>query len=536
MVRSLHLDTDDEPRRFGVGSRANSVRFVDDNSKSGPWLHASRSSVDLVPRTSSGLGNFGGHPLFERTVSHKSDGRQSSAGQSMSGRANSFLLDNSHPLPPSSMEPPGLAPGLFILGSVPAIIRCWLSTNFKHDSLLYAAVCTGSYKSYLDARLVNSLGLSNQIRQDLSGDRKVRVSMYLPEAILQTASSRSSSPAPQLPSLTVDFTVLNHAQEDIPSKAIQIVIGSDILRAHNADILFSSNGMTIFDDERCKLSIPFVRPENDESFKGLVTSAVSPASKYRHGLFLDTKTTFASLHNGNMDQSQHHDQNTPALITTVADQAHSTNPDVEESGLPQPLLPEDGPRRPESSQQYDRKASPARSTSAKLDTRETGDEGPQITPASRTSSSPAIWSNWRRDGSTSSQADWANASRSINNSHQRLNRDQGIKVLKPIRQTSRASSAVLPASPSASSQSRFFDDGKRRSGTPTALDLGEPHQPHGKRFSSGEAMKAVSKEQNAGLASAVPAPFSAGGSKPRSANPIGGASAFGWLNSGIQQK
>ena len=71
----------------------------------------------------------------------------------------------------SPMEVPGFAPGLLVLGSVPSIIRCWLNDNFKHDSLLYAAVCTGSHGSYLDERLVTQLGYSSQIRDE--SDRKI---------------------------------------------------------------------------------------------------------------------------------------------------------------------------------------------------------------------------------------------------------------------------------------------------------------------------------------------------------------------------
>jgi ubiquitin carboxyl-terminal hydrolase 4/11/15 len=110
--------------------------------------------LDLIPRTGSGMG---GHVMSERSYSHKSDGRQSSAGQSVhsmaSGRANSLTSFG----PTTPQDVPGLAPGLFILGSVPAIIRCWLNTNFKHDTLLYAAVCSGSYTSYLDFYMIEHL-------------------------------------------------------------------------------------------------------------------------------------------------------------------------------------------------------------------------------------------------------------------------------------------------------------------------------------------------------------------------------------------
>ncbi|KAK1910867.1 hypothetical protein P3342_008747 [Pyrenophora teres f. teres] len=62
-------------------------------------------------------------------------------------------------------------------------------------------------------------------------------------------------------------------------------------------------------------------------------------------------------------------------------------------------------------------------------------------------------------------------------------------------------------------QSRFFDDGKRRGETEA---WSNPAPPPAKRSVSSEKGK-----EN------VPAL-----SKPRSANPVGGASAFAWLNSG----
>ncbi|KAK3063852.1 hypothetical protein LTR53_018738, partial [Teratosphaeriaceae sp. CCFEE 6253] len=110
---------------------------------------------------------------------------------------------------------------------------------------------------------------------DSDGVRNVILPVFFPEAVPHPASSRSSSPAPQLPTLTVGFKVVDQAASH-ETKAIQIFIGSDVLRAHNADILFSSNSMTLFDDERNKLSIPLVRPEDEAAFKSLYVSTGSP--------------------------------------------------------------------------------------------------------------------------------------------------------------------------------------------------------------------------------------------------------------------
>ncbi|KAK3107941.1 hypothetical protein LTR53_018010, partial [Teratosphaeriaceae sp. CCFEE 6253] len=187
LMSSLHLDAEDEPRRGGLGanSRANSVRF-DESANQNHFSHSSRPSMDFMSRTSSGLG---GLQMNERSSSHKSDGRASSAHSmrsAASGRANSMNLDTagSYSVGGSNSSPldtPSLAPGLMLLGCVPAIIRCWMNTNFKHDALLYAAVCTGSYKSYLDMRLIQKLGFEALVTSDSDGVRNVILPVFFPE-------------------------------------------------------------------------------------------------------------------------------------------------------------------------------------------------------------------------------------------------------------------------------------------------------------------------------------------------------------------
>lgn len=110
MLGSLHLDTDDEPRRGA--SRANSVRF-DESAMHGHFGQGSRSSTEAFPtRTGSA---FGSHPMTERSSSHRSDGRQSSTH---SARASSFGFEHR---PLSATVPPlcsnGSSSGLVHLGS-----------------------------------------------------------------------------------------------------------------------------------------------------------------------------------------------------------------------------------------------------------------------------------------------------------------------------------------------------------------------------------------------------------------------------------
>jgi hypothetical protein len=126
-----------------------------------------------------------------------------------SGRTSSLGLDTNFTVGVQDDDSPLGIPdpprGLFILGSVPSIIRCWLSTNFSHSALLYADVCSGSQRSVLDYSLVKELGLAEQIQKDTAGRHHIRLPVYLPEAVITQSNSRPNSPAPQLPALTADF-------------------------------------------------------------------------------------------------------------------------------------------------------------------------------------------------------------------------------------------------------------------------------------------------------------------------------------------
>jgi hypothetical protein len=479
--------------------------------------------------------------MNERTTSHKSEGRASSVHSirsAASGRANSLNFESTYGMVGSSQSPldtPMLAPGLLLLGSVPAIIRCWMNTNFKHDALLYAAVCTGSYKSYLDIRLIQKLGFHDDIVRDDDGTPTVGLPVYFPEAVPHPTSSRSGSPAPQLPTLTVNFHVVDASSYEGDSKAIQIFIGSDTLREHSADIMFSSNSLTLFDDERSKLSIPLVRPENEASFKSLYVSS--------------GKSTLAHHHKS---QSRDH-----AYLNDIGQDSSSVSIT---SAAPSPLPPAKY-RMPgtltvePSSMESARSGAASSDTVSRPESRQSGISRPTLNPintqpeavtmdsatqstpqpsSQRTASNPATSSNWRQNApqsSTSATApsapantlDWASASKArqdpstlATSAYQR--KDTGIKVLKPKsanRTFSGTSTAPSTASP-ADGRSRFFDDGIRRSVSGTDVKPTD-----GAVASSSPA--ASSPAAAVGVNLAPP--------KTR-ANPVGGASAFSWLNSG----
>lgn len=489
LIGNLQLDADDEPRRVGTTSRANSVRF-DETANHGHWAHASRTSLDLLPRSGSSLG---GHALSERSYSHKSDGRQSSAGQSvhsvMSGRANSLTSYG----PTTPVELPGLAPGLFILGSVPSIIRCWLNTNFKHDTLLYAAICSGSHTSYLDLHLIDQLGFQDQIYQNEDGMRKVKLTVYLPEAVPVLGSVHSDGSAPQLPSITVDFTVVDEYDKSRP-KAIQVLLGSDLLRAHNADILFSTNQLMIYDDDRSKLQVPLVRPEDDASFKSLYTS---------HG-------THHPVLPGSLSSGEAVGQPTPAepkvKFLDSGPREHATvhkNQEAETAGSSE----DGGSSGRRSLEQRLHSVSPALIRSDSKDTQGSG----SAATSQRSGPPPAMLSSWRRDTSEKTSGgtlNWAKVGKTTASPSGQPRRE--IKVLRPSRSSSRTLSSSTTAT--TTGQSRFFDDGKRKDDVETST--GEP-APSLSRTVSGE------KDENRPPAT-----------KQRSSNPVGGASAFAWLKSG----
>lgn len=473
--------------------------------------------------------------MNERSHSHKSEGRASSVHSmrsAASGRANSLNFESSYGMGDASRSPldtPVLAPGLLLLGSVPAIIRCWMNTNFKHDALLYAAVCTGSYKSYLDIRLIQKLGFDEEIVRDDDGAPTVELPVYFPEAVPHPTSSRSSSPAPALPTLTVNFQVVDASSYEGDTKAIQIFIGSDTLREHSADILFSSNSLTLFDDERSKLSIPLVRPENEATFKSLyVSSGKSSSTTHakadpRDNLFLNEMaqgSSGVSLASAAASPPLLPKYRVPGTIT-----AEPLNIGATRSGA----AINDGASRPVSRQAGIRSTLNPINTQAEGVTTE-ADHQTATQPTQRASNTPATSSNWRRDAPQTPASvpsatppantlDWANAGKArqepvaATSAYQR--RDTGIKVLKPksaTRTFSSTSTTTSTASP-ADGRSRFFDDGIRR------VTGGSDTKTADAAASSSSPASAIGSNNNA--AAAPP--------KTRS-NPIGGASAFSWLN------
>ncbi|KUJ19104.1 uncharacterized protein LY89DRAFT_580987 [Mollisia scopiformis] len=531
LLGSLQLEADEEPVRRGA-SRANSVRFDVSALQGSNWAAGSRNSGEFGPvRPSSG---FGSHPMTERSLSHKSDGRHSSAGHSVhsmhsvpSGRTSSLGLDTNFIIgghgDDSPLDIPDPPPGLFILGSVPSIIRCWLTTNFSHPALLYAAICTGAQRSTLDYSLVKDLGLADQMHKDTTGRQIIRLPVYLPEAIVTQPSSRSSSPAPHLPTLSADFEIvgLNQRTSIDRKKGIRVFIGSDTLRSHNADILFSQNLMTLYSDDRNKLSVPFVRPEDEAAFRNLRTTNVAPEKN-------ELKATAPPF---TPTESKPKVEPTPDAVTTaLANSVERNHKEPEHAKpLPEPQSPytstfvsESATRDRASSMKSVAGPNGSVSDSEKQQDASVGEPETSDTTNSdstRRESTAGIWGSWRQASTSITGSETESTS-----GYQRATRGgRSMKVLKPSKPISSAPSAPSRSTSAARTGSTYEPPPPPRASGETRRKSQVENVPL--RWEPKRGSMEEQKTSSSSLVSKTIATI------PRSSNPVGGASAFAWMNS-----
>ncbi|KAI8949991.1 hypothetical protein F4801DRAFT_579937 [Xylaria longipes] len=529
LLGSLHLDTEDEPTRRGAASRANSVRFDESALQGSSWAHNGRQSGDFGPiRPGSGLGT---HGMIERSMSHKSDGRHSSAGHSVhsvhshhsvaSGRGSSLGLDTTFTpggheddSPVDIPEPP---PSFFILGSVPSIVRCWLTPNFSHDTLLYADICTGSQKSMIEFSLIKDLDLVDDIHRDLDGVHRIRLHVYLTEATVSHSSSRGHSPAPHMPSLGCTFEVAGMDQPDIADarKAIRIFVGSETLREHSADILFSQNRMTLYSSGREKLSVPFVRPEDHGTFKNIRTMAVFAEKPKLNAtarpFVLGESKTLTAVNVASelgqakavQDETDSHEINTPVSEQASQQAGTADVSTVSESGGESEKLSKEN-SVPEHPGIKDKDTQPR--------VRDTSGDGTR-----RASGAGGIWNSWRQGTATNGGDQKESASLS---GYQPAGRGRSMKILKPTKSTS-SSSARTGAAYEPPPPPRSGGELRRKSQPVAEGSTGSAIRWESKRTSiSGAETSAASTNREGRSASNTPR---------TSANPVGGASAFSWM-------
>ncbi|KAM0347096.1 hypothetical protein ACHAPU_005035 [Fusarium lateritium] len=521
LLGSLHLGpAEEEPVRRGAASRANSVRFDESALHGSSWGGPSnRHSGDFGPlRPGSGL-------MMERTSSHKSDGRHSSAGHSVhshhsvaSGRASSLGLDNNFAVgddDDDSFDIPGPPPALFILGTVPSIVRCWLTPNFGHSTLLYADVCSGSQKSTVDYSLLRELDLVDEIQRDVDGIYRARLNFYFPEAVVTHHGSRSSNPRGPVPSITVFFEVSGiNEQPNLPTdgKAVRIFLGSDALRAHSADILFSQNTMTLRGDERERIQVPFVRPEDENVFRNICTTNVVPEKPKLNANaapFVSGDASQASQESIPDLEPSHHGYEARSEMSPMATEAALTKRPGSRGSLSG------------AESERSRRATNGEESS----TKDSASEPPRRDHPS------AIWGSWRQgpgNGSDGSQRDGSLSG------YQPAGRGRNMKVLKPQKSASRVVTLYDTPPPS-----KGPGDGRRKSqvsvgenGSSPAnrweakrvLSVGSDHKPQSQSQSQSQSQP-LPPTSRQGRANST----STNNNLPRSANPVGVASAFSWM-------
>lgn len=551
LLGSLSLEADDEPIRRGA-SRANSVRF-DISASQGPnWGHASRNSGDFGPtRPSSG---YGSHAMTERSSSHKSDGRHSSAGHSVhsihsaSGRTSSLGLDTNFIIggqdDNSPLDVPEPPPGLFVLGSVPSIIRCWLNEDFSHNSLLYAVVCTGSQKSLLDYSLVKDLGLVEQLQKNNVGAYVIRLPVYLPEAVITQPSSRSNSPTPHLPTLTATFEVIGAGQRTSTKrrKSLRVFIGSDTLRAYSADLLFSQNIMTLYGDDRNKLSVPFVRPEDDNMFKNLCTTNLVPDRnelKATAPAFtpLEQQTKHAAAENGEPQStsadtsSSSLSRDLPSPVVTPPTKLSSAGPHASrtvDAGNSQAEEPEGDNEHSVVSTEGgtehagSRDASKNRRNNIESTHHDQYSGSDTGAPADGIRKDASIWNSWRRDSIPSNGAE---SSRDPSAGSNTLRQSRGSRNMKVLKASKPSSTSSNRSASSAAHTGLAYEPASSR-------PLGESRRKsQGGASDSMGALRWESKKSTVEETKTPKEPRTIT-NVPRSSNPIGGASAFAWMNPG----
>jgi hypothetical protein len=423
----------------------------------------------------------------------------------------------------SPLDIPDPSPGLFILGPVPSIIRCWLSTNFSHSTLLYAVVCTGSQRSFLDYSLVRELELVDHIQKDPAGRHIIRLPVYLPEAIIIQPSSRSNSPSPQLPALTADFEIVGLTQRSHSDrkKGIRIFLGCDTLRAHNADVLLSQNLMTLYGDDRNKLSVPFVRPEDENLFKNLGTSHVTPEKNELKA----TAATFTPT--DSKPKVEPTGDAVKAALAAKPDQEDQPKVDLDQhQSVPQSLFTSVPASDMHSLDHTLGAKSSDYGNVSDLEQHHTADgnaSGPEgldlacPSDPTRRESIGGIWGSWRQ--STSNGSENGRDSESSSGYQRPTRGGRNMKVLKPLKTLSSSSGAPVRSSSRTSATyepAPSLSSGEIRRKTKPSGTENIPLRWEAKRMLSGSEEPKVSKTTV---------------SIPRSSNPVGGASAFAWMNS-----
>lgn len=534
LLGSLHLDTDEEPTRRGAASRANSVRFDETTLHGSSWGQSGRQSGEFGPtRPSSGLG---GPSLMERTYSHKSDGRHSSAGHSVhsfhSGRTSSLGLDlllgtRDDDEDSSPIDIAGPPPGLMFLGSFPSIVRCWLTTQYSHDTLLYGVVCSGSQKSTVDYALMKELDLLDETYRNMNGVLRIKLPVYFAEATVSHPHSRSSSPSRQVPYINVDFEIAGSGQSEGNEgrKQIRIFIGSDTLRASSADLLLSQNRMSLFGngDNRDRLSVPFVRPEDESIYKHIATVNVIPekprlnanAPEFVVGESRSQTVTLPEPAEMSVPQSEGEVSEVPSPFSPMATQTGYQAKSIDTS------LPSDS-----GSERQQKEQAPS------LVDGNTGKENASQSEEGRRDSAAGIWGSWRQVSTAG--VDAAQRENGLSGYQPAGSRSgRSMKILKPQKSVSLTTAARIGSTYETPSVPRPSGEGRRKSqGAASAFESNGNSIATPPTVRWENVRRSVSSAASGSTAPpSVTTPTTE--TKPKApatrSNPVGGASAFSWM-------
>ncbi|KAM3512340.1 hypothetical protein MY11210_004053 [Beauveria gryllotalpidicola] len=370
-----------------------------------------------------------------------------------------------------------------------------------------ANVCSGSQRSTISYSLLEELNLVEEVEKDVDGICRARLQVYFAEAVVTRRGRSSEGSEGLVPSMSVAFEVVGPSQSNPTGerKPIRVFIGSDALRAHCADILFSKNTMVLYGNDRDRLRVPFVRPEDDEVFRYISTANAPPEKQKLNA----TAAPFvlAEKVDKNGQEPPPHPQRT---LGDDADVPEPTSPStVHTRGRRRGSTRS---RRSTNEAKQPRDSSHGGALSGKEDA--TGSE------SSRRESSAGIWGSWRHGPSGGNDKDAASIS-GYQPAPARGSR--GMKTLKSGKSSSSAKTGAAYEAPLPSRS-----DGRRKSQVSVG---GESINGSNKK----DAKRSVSATSDA-RSHASTRDKSAAPPGSRGVNPVGVGSAFSWMTPGGKPK
>ncbi|RPA87668.1 hypothetical protein BJ508DRAFT_63306 [Ascobolus immersus RN42] len=570
LLSSLPLDEVDVPRRGA--SRANSVRF-DTSTLQTRWgqdIYTPNLQGDFYGHNRSNNNSIGGHPLTERSMSFKSDGRQSSM---RSFEGNSMYDEQEQTFYHPPVRPCSTA-GHIGEAAVPSIIRCWVDTSFNSNAIVNAAVCTGAARSTIDATLITRFSLESQIREK-NGEETIALSVYLPDAVTQHRNKAVETPG-HFPRIVTEFLVIPSIKRDT---RIHVFLGADILSASHADILFSQRQVVLFVEDGRQMFVPFVQLRNEVVYSDILTGhAVEKEAKKETKDALvetDVEQTAEPVHmqryestNSPPSSRGSHPQSPlsvapfssalsngfkPMATAEHENKLAKTQPHTLEwrnvrETLPPPATSASSSDKAATTTGHDENRSRGRPDRPSISTFFGDDEKSSQQPVSANprsakegagnggAGSAGIWDSWRKQSISGGQGNSRGKSNSANSTQ------RGMKVLKtskssPLTTKKEMGENANTSSSHSSNQNNVFGNvnGEQQSSQQQNVQQfqtssSRPLSRVTSSISIGEKLRSQGKPNTSG--GSVSGTIGSGHVKARSTNVVGGASAFHWMAAG----